>query len=112
MTLISNTLDDTCIIAAYTKTRTGMTLVESWVEGSPIRCRAIQREVSSSSPEKGTVTTMVKNRFIIQPGITVGQKDRVIFNGRTFDVIEVRTNRVDRRDLNQIIICRAIGRPE
>lgn len=107
-TLADQFLPDVCSVQRYTETHTGEGTVQTWADHlTGVACRvsplasgtgeALGADASLSAVSQWTVWT--------EAGIDVTVKDRVIYQGRTFEIARVGARSYE---IQRELICREI----
>lgn len=106
---LSSLLPDTCSIQRKTVTE-GMIDTESWATlATGVRCRVMKRSSVKTSPQTAQWATVISTRFVLSKNQTIAIRDRIIHEGRTYDVIELVEPFDQRAKHHRIAVCEAVA---
>lgn len=107
--MIADLLTDRCTIQARTVTR-GMTDVEAWSsQADPTPCRLLKRSAVKGNAEKTQYSTVISARFALPLSAVISIRDRILHEGRVYDVVEVIEPFAGTAKHHKVAVCDAFA---
>ncbi len=102
-------LADSCVIQRKSVLANGKTDLETFSNIGPISCRVLKRSAVKGNVTTAQYSTVVSTRFVLPKGADVLIRDRILHEGRVYDVIEVVQPFNMKEKHHVIAICEAIA---
>jgi len=102
-------LADTCTIRRRTLVTSGMTDTETFADAGTARCRLLKNSATLFNAEKAQHATAIKTRFVLPVDTIVAIRDRILHEGRAYEVVEVIAPFNTRQKHHKIAVCEIVA---
>lgn len=103
-------LRDRCTIQSRTVDTSGMTDTETFADAfTNVPCRKLTKSAASFDANKAQYGTMIRTKFAFKASQSISIRQRIINQGRTYDVVEVIEAGDASSARHKVAVCEAVA---